>query len=111
MTKLIIKHYHECTKHQGKGMTLNEIGSRGYWIIGGSSAVSTVIASCVTCRKLQGPVIEQRMADLPEDRLESAPPFTYCAAYYFGPFMVKEKRKEMKHIYVYGFNSNPPRDR
>ena len=100
MTKLIIKHYHECTKHQGKGMTLNEIRSRGYWIIGGSSAVNTVIASCVTCRKLRGPVIEQRMADLPEDRLESAPPFTYCAADYFGPFVVKEKRKEIKRYGV-----------
>ena len=61
-------------------MTLDEIRSRGCWIIGGSSAVRTIIASCVTCRKLRGLVIEQRMADLPEDRLESAPPFTYCAA-------------------------------
>ena len=100
LTKLIIKQYHECTKHQGKGMTLNEIGSRGYWIIAGSSAVSTVIASCVTCKKLRGPVIEQRMADLSEDRLESAPPFTYCAGDYFGPFMVKEKRKEIKRYGV-----------
>ena len=81
-------------------MTLNEIRSRGYWIIGGSSAVNTVIASCVTCRKLRGPVIEQRMADLPEDRLESAPPFTYCAADYFGPFLVKERRKEIKRYGV-----------
>ena len=100
VTKLIIKHYHEYTKHQGKGMTLNEIRSRGYWIIGGSSAVNTVIASCVTCRKLRGPVIEQRMTDLPEDRLESAQPFTYCAADYFGPFLVKERRKEIKRYGV-----------
>ena len=100
VTKLIIKHYHECTKQQGKRMMLNEIWSRGYWIMGGSSAVSTLIASCVTCRKLRGPVIQQRMADLPEDRLESVPPFTYCAAHYFGPFMVKEKRKEIKRYGV-----------
>ena len=100
VTKLIIKHYHECTKQQGKRMMLNEIWSRGYWIMGSSSAVSTVIASCVTCRNLRGPVIQQRMADLPEDRLESAPPFTYCAADYFGPFMVKEKRKEIKRYGV-----------
>ena len=40
------------------------------------------------------------MADLPEDRLKSAPPFTYCAADYFGPFMVKEKRKEIKRYGV-----------
>ena len=40
------------------------------------------------------------MADLPEDRLESAPPFTYCATDYFGPFIVKEKRKELKRYGV-----------
>ena len=101
MTKLIINHYHEYTEHQGKGITLNEIRSRGYWIIGGSSALSTVIASCVTCRKLRGPVIEQRMADLPEDRLESAPLFTYCAAYYFGPFMVKENERNEAYLRVW----------
>ena len=100
VTKLIIKYYHECTKYQGKRMMLNEIWSRGYWIMGGSSAVSTVITSCVTCRNLRGPVIEQRMADPPEERLESAPLFTYCAADYFDPFMVKEKRKEIKRYGV-----------
>lgn len=52
VTKLIIEHYHECTKHQGKGMMLNEIRSRGYWLIRGTSTVSTVITSRVTCRKL-----------------------------------------------------------
>ena len=99
----------ECTKHQGKGMMFNEIRSRGYLLIGGTSAVSTVITSRVTCRKLWGPVIEQRMANLMENRLESAPLFTYCAADYFGPFIGKEKHKDIKHygfIFMYGFKSN-----
>lgn len=52
VTKLIIEHYHECTKHQGKGMMLNKIRSRAYLLIRGTSAVSTVITSHVTCRKL-----------------------------------------------------------
>ena len=38
----------------------------------------------------------QNMADLPEDRVESCPPFTYCGIDCFGPFFVKEGRKEMK---------------
>ena len=100
VTSLIIRYYHESTKHQGKGMTLNEIRSHGFWIIGGSSAVSNVIASCVTCRKLRGAVIEQKMSDLPEDRLESCPPFTYCGVDYFGPFTIKEGRKELKRYGV-----------
>lgn len=100
VTSLIIKYYHERSKHQGKGITLNEIRSHGFWIIGGSSAVSNVIASCVTCKKLRGAVIEQKMSDLPEDRLESCPPFTYCSVDYFGPFTIKEGRKELKRYGV-----------
>ena len=34
VTKLIIAHNHEKTKHQGKGFTANEIRSSGYWIPG-----------------------------------------------------------------------------
>ena len=100
MTSLIIKYYHERSKHQGKGITLNEIRSHGFWIIGGSSAVSNSIASCVACRKLRGTVIEQKMSDLPEDRLESCPPFTYYGVDYFGPFTIKEGRKELKRYGV-----------
>ena len=99
VTSLIIRYYHESTKHQGKGMTLNQIRPHGFWIIGGSLAVSNVIASCVTCRKLRGAVIEQ-MSDLPEDRLESCLPLTYCDVDYFGPLTIKEGRKELKRYGV-----------
>ena len=37
-----------------------------------------------------------KMADLPSDRLEPARPITYCGVYYFGPWQVKEGRKELK---------------
>jgi len=40
------------------------------------------------------------MADLPEDRLEESPPFTYSAVDYFGPFIIKEGRKESKRYGV-----------
>ncbi|XP_068756492.1 uncharacterized protein [Montipora capricornis] len=36
------------------------------------------------------------MADLPPDRLEPAPPLTYCAEDYFGPWIIKDERKELK---------------
>ena len=40
------------------------------------------------------------MGDLPEDRLELAPPFTNCAVYYFGPWLIKQGRKEVKRYGV-----------
>ncbi|XP_032425350.1 uncharacterized protein LOC116724101 isoform X2 [Xiphophorus hellerii] len=36
------------------------------------------------------------MSDLPEDRMETTPPFSYCGIDCFGPFYVKEGRKELK---------------
>ena len=40
------------------------------------------------------------MADLPEDRVQPAPPFSYCAADYFGPWYVKEGRRPVKRYGV-----------
>ena len=36
------------------------------------------------------------MADLPADRIDPSPPFTYCGVDFFGPFYVKEGRKRLK---------------
>ena len=71
-------------------ITMNELRASGYWIVGASSAAASVISKCVTCGKLRGTFQEQRMAELP------APPFTNCAVDYFGPFIIKEGRKELK---------------
>ncbi|XP_043247468.1 uncharacterized protein LOC122394566 [Amphibalanus amphitrite] len=93
---LIIRQCHERTGHAGREMTLGELRQQGYWILHGRSAVSSYINSCVTCRKLRGPPGEQKMADLPVERLEPSPPFTYCGMDCFGPFYVKERRSQLK---------------
>ena len=100
ITKILTSHCHEKALHQGKGITLNEIRSSGFWIIGGGTVVSRMIHECVTCRRLRAKVQEQKMADLPEDRLTPTPPFTYCGVDYFGPWYVKEGRKELKRYGV-----------
>ncbi|XP_028412562.1 uncharacterized protein LOC114535455 [Dendronephthya gigantea] len=100
VTDLIARYFHHKVHHQGKGITLSEIRENGYWILGASSVVSRAISKCVTCHKLRGSVQEQRMALLPPDRLEPAPPFTNCAVDYFGPFVIKECCKELKRYGV-----------
>ena len=96
VSDLLVRHFHEKAAHQGRGITTNTLRANGFWIIGCSSAVSSVIFRCVTCRKRRGTVLEQKMADIPEDRLEPEPAFTFCAVDYFGPFYVKEGRKQLK---------------
>ena len=100
VTNLILCHYHQSVMHQGRGITQHEIRSSGYWIVGGRSVVSNHISKCVSCRKLRGSPQEQKMANLPEDRLEPAPPFTFCAVDYFGPWHIKEGRREVKRYGV-----------
>jgi len=61
VTKLIVKHFHERTHHQGKGMTLKEVRSNGFWLVSGPSVVDNIISSRVKCQRLRGAVQEQRM--------------------------------------------------
>ena len=96
ITRLIIAHCHSEIHHQGRGQTLNAVRNKGYWIIGGSRVVAELIHGCVQCRKLRRPAEEQMMADLPEDRVEAAPPFTYVGMDCFGPFLTRRGRSETK---------------
>ena len=96
ITCLVIRHHHERTRHSGRGITLNELRACGYWIIRARAAVAAYLWKCVTCRKLRGPTVAQKMADLPPDRLEPAPPFTNSGVDFFGPFYVKDGRSERK---------------
>lgn len=54
------------------------------------------IKGCVNCRKVRGPTEEQRMADLPFDRVNPSPPFTYTGLDIFGPCYTKQGRRECK---------------
>lgn len=96
VSSLLIRHYHEKVHHQGRGITVNELRSNGIWIIGCSSAVASHIYKCTSCRKYRRKTQDPKMADLPEERMERTPPFTYWGMDCFGPFYVKEVRKELK---------------
>ena len=59
--------------------------------------VKRVVRNCVLCRKLFGRPSVQKMSDLPLERLEVGnPPFSYTGLDCFGPFMIKQGRKEVK---------------
>ena len=96
VTTLIIQHHHKMAAHGGRGITLNQIRSSGYWIVGANSAVKNFIFRCVDCRRLRGRIREQKMADLPACRLTETAPFTHCGVDIFGPFIVKQRRNEVK---------------
>ena len=61
-----------------------------------NTAMRHVISKCVFCRRNYSRPGVQKMADLPKNRISPAPPFTYTGVDYFGPFVIKEGRKELK---------------
>ena len=81
-------------------MTTNELRSNGIWILGCSNLVSSHIYKCTKCRKFRRGMEQQRMSDLPVDRTEATPPFTFCGMDCFGLFYIKERRKELKRYRV-----------
>ena len=99
VTTLIIRDAHQCFGHAGRNHTIAKLHER-YWIVNINSAVRHVIQTCITCSRLRKPLEEQHMADLPFDRTDPAPPFTYTGIDYFGPFNVKEGRKLHKRYGV-----------
>lgn len=100
ITELVIRHHHAKNHHQGRCIKHARIRSSGIWVINGNSAVGHYVSKCVKCRRQRGTPLNQKMADLPTDRLEESPPFTYSAVDYFGPFYIKERRQELKRYGV-----------
>lgn len=93
ITRLLIDHFHRQVQHQGRGLTINEIRANGIWILGCSQVVSSFIYNCVKCRKFRQRTEEQKMANLPCERIETTPPFTYCAWIVLLHFMSKKEGK------------------
>ena len=96
VTDLVILHYHAMTGHAGIERVLAET-RRKFWIVKGRATVRRVLSKCITCKKLRAQPVSQFMGDLPKDRITpDEAPFTRVGVDYFGPFLVKRARSELK---------------
>ena len=89
---LLVRFFHDKVFHQGRSITEGAIRSHGYWILRGKKLISSIIYTCVVCRKLRRKPQEQKMADLPLDRLTPGPPFSSVGLDVFGPWQVVTRR-------------------
>lgn len=97
ISTLLVRHHHERVRHQGRHFTEGALREAGVWIVGGKRLVSSVLHACVTCRKLRGKMEEQKMSDLPPERLSMDPPFTCVGLDVFGPWTVAARRTRGGH--------------
>ncbi|KAI5085117.1 hypothetical protein C0J45_1086, partial [Silurus meridionalis] len=97
---LILKHIHQQLGHSGRSHVLSTLRRR-YWITGANTAVRKIITECCFCRRHNAKMMEQKMADLPKERiLPNHPPFTNVGVDYFGPIDVKRGRGTVKRYGV-----------
>lgn len=83
---------------------LSRLGQR-FWLPHANSLARKIIKNCVFWRCMQARPGEQKMADLPEDRLyPDLPPFSHVGIDYFGPIEVKRGRAQVKR---WGGSSSP----
>ncbi|XP_064828705.1 histone-lysine N-methyltransferase PRDM9-like [Oncorhynchus masou masou] len=72
-------------------------------------ATRKILKSCVFCRRMQARAGEQKMADLPQDRVPpDLPPFTHVGIDYFGPIEVKRGHVHVKRYGVIFTCLQPP---
>ena len=100
VSNLILEDAHRRVGHQGKNAVLTAVREK-YWIVGANSVIKSILSKCVICKRYQGKVLEQKMADLPTDRTRpDAAPFATTGVDYFGPFEVKRGRGVVKRYGV-----------
>ncbi|VDI06575.1 Hypothetical predicted protein, partial [Mytilus galloprovincialis] len=96
----IIQGIHRSIGHLGKNAILTELRQK-YWIIGANGIIKNIVSKCVICRKYQAPIMQQKMANLPSERVtQDTAPFTIVGMDYFGPFAIKQRRCTVKRYGV-----------
>lgn len=113
LTDLVIRHFHQCTGHQGRARTHAGICSSGYWIVNGSSLIGHHISKCVTCRKLRASPQQQVMAELPT-QIRASPSIHLQRCRLFWAILHKGRAQGdetiWSSVHLHGFTCHPSRD-
>lgn len=100
VSTLILRDIHYQLGHAGRNHLLSNL-RRKYWIINANAAARKIMSSCSTCRRQRGKLMEQKMADLPPERVTpDLPPFSNVGVDYFGPVEVRRGRSLVKRYGV-----------
>ena len=87
--KLIMLH-HVKACHAGPETILAILRQR-FWLTPGQREVKRVLGKCLTCKRWLTHPVQQKMAQLPAERVQMAPPFTNTGLDFTGPLYLKVK--------------------
>ena len=63
-----------------------------FWIVKGRIAIKKLIRRCVPCTRFRASAVYQKMASLPEERVQPSRPFSNAGVDYAGPFLLRTSR-------------------
>ncbi|XP_064109610.1 uncharacterized protein LOC135217574 [Macrobrachium nipponense] len=89
---LIIRYTHEKLAHAGRNHVMGKLREL-YWIKRTNASVRLVLQRCVICRKMRNPVLNQKMGDLPLERVIPAAPFAHTGVNSLGHRKSKKEGK------------------
>ena len=100
-TELIISDAHQKVFHNGIVDTLSLTRQR-YWILRGREQVKRNLRKCIVCKKIEGlPFMTVYNPELPQIRVDEAPPFSHVGIDFAGPLMVTSKEQgEVMKTYI-----------
>ena len=100
VTRIILEDIHRTKRHVGRNYMLAQFRQK-FWACGANSTSRSIINKCVLCRRQRAKVMEQKMADLPSDRITpEEPPFSKIGMDFFSPLEVKQGRSMVKRYGV-----------
>jgi hypothetical protein len=100
VSQLVLDHIHRKVGHCGRNYMLAEL-RKNYWIPSANSLIRKLLGRCTICRRVKAKVNEQKMADLPSDRImPNEPVFSRVGIDYAGPWEVKFGRRSEKRYAV-----------
>ena len=91
----LFRHIHHKNYHPSSIQTFYLIRQL-YFPLGGRVAVSKVISKCLPCQRIGKLPRQQRIADLPAERLDIVAPFCVTGVDVFGDFLTYQGRKSKK---------------
>ena len=87
--------------HRGAKITLWRSRTQA-WVWRGLKVAERIVKACIWCRAKRAKLCEQRIGDVPEDRLEvGSPPFTWVSLDLMGPILVKSMVKSRTMMKVW----------
>ena len=84
---LVLRECHDRVFHNGVKDTLN-LARENYWVLRGRQAAKRLVRRCIVCKKYEGiPFKFNVTPDLPNIRVDDAPPFTHTDIDFAGPLL------------------------